>query len=80
MKATVVDLRYRMNDVLRALARNEKVTVYYHGQEKGIIIPVSAEKEEVKVEDTPLFGMHKGKRKSVNKIMKELRGGRYSDI
>ena len=27
MKATVVDLRYKMNDVLKALDRNEKVTV-----------------------------------------------------
>ncbi len=28
MKATVVDLRYKMNDILKALDRNEKVTVH----------------------------------------------------
>ncbi len=39
MKATVVDLRYKINDVLKALARNEKVTVLYHGKVKGVIIP-----------------------------------------
>jgi len=37
MKANVVDLRYKMNDVLKALDRNEQVTVLYHGKVKGII-------------------------------------------
>lgn len=35
MKATVVDLRYKMNDVLKALDRNETVTILYHGKVKG---------------------------------------------
>jgi hypothetical protein len=39
MKATVVDLRYKMNDVLKALDRNEKVTVLYRGKVKGVLIP-----------------------------------------
>ena len=26
MKASVVDLRYKMNDILKALDRNEKIT------------------------------------------------------
>lgn len=40
MKATVVDLRYKMNDVLKALDRNEKVTVLYRGKVKGFLIPL----------------------------------------
>ena len=32
MKATIVDLRYRMKDILRALERNEDVSILYHGK------------------------------------------------
>lgn len=39
MRASVVDLRYRMKDVLRALDRNEEVTVTYRGKVKGVIVP-----------------------------------------
>jgi hypothetical protein len=36
MRVTVVDLRYKMTDVLKALERNEKVTVLYlFGMTKG---------------------------------------------
>ena len=35
MKATIVDLRYRMKDVLRAIDRGEIVTVLYCGKEKA---------------------------------------------
>ena len=37
MKATVVDLRYRMKEVLKALDRNEDVKILYHGKTKGVI-------------------------------------------
>ena len=39
MKASVVDLRYKMKDVLKALDRNERVTVLYRGKVKGVLIP-----------------------------------------
>ena len=39
MKATIVDLRYRMKDVLRALDRREDVSILYHGKLKGTIRP-----------------------------------------
>ena len=58
MKASVVDLRYKMKDVLRALDRNEKVTILYHGKAKGIITPANNEKYK-KVKDHPFFGMSK---------------------
>jgi hypothetical protein len=35
MKATVVDLRYKMNGVLKAFDRNEAVTILYRGKVKG---------------------------------------------
>ena len=35
MKASIVDLRYKMNTILKALDRNEAVTILYHGKEKA---------------------------------------------
>jgi hypothetical protein len=80
MKATVVDLRYKMNDVLKALDRNEKVTVFYRGKVKGVIVP-SAERKRLKVTDHPFFGMSlQDAGKSVAEVMDDLRRGRYDDL
>ena len=35
MEASVVDLRYKMNDVLKALDRKEEVTNFTEGKSKG---------------------------------------------
>ena len=80
MKASVVDLRYKMNDVLKALDRNEKVTVLYRGKVKGVLIP-SVETNQMKIIDHPFFGMSSQvNKKSVLDEMDDLRGGRYNDI
>ena len=39
MEASIVDLRYRMKDVLRAIDRGETVTVTYRGKEKARLVP-----------------------------------------
>ena len=78
MKATILDLRYRMNEVLKALDRNEKVSILYHGKLKGIIT-TSAEARGAKVAKHPFFNMRKGA-KSVEEEMDKLRGGRYGAI
>jgi hypothetical protein len=80
MKATVVDLRYKMNDVLKALERNEKVTVLYRGKVKGVLIP-SGVKKYMKITEHPFFGMSsQASKKSATDEMADLRGGRYNDI
>ena len=79
MKASIVDLRYKMNEVLRALERQENVTILYHGKVKGKIIAAGSEKN-MKVEDHPFFGMHSAKQNSVAKEMEQLRGGRYNAL
>jgi len=56
MKATVVDLRYRMNDVLKALDRNEDVSVLFRGKVKGVIRPVT-KSTKATVTTHPFFGM-----------------------
>lgn len=80
MKATVVDLRYKMNDVLKALDRNERVTVSYRGKIKGVLVP-SGEKKQQKIKEHPFFGMlSHDSTQSVADILKELRRPRYDDI
>lgn len=76
MKASVLDLRYRMSEVLKALDRRESISVLYHGKVKGSIIPV-AEGRIVRTVDHPFFGMEPDSAESVGGAMDRLRGGRY---
>ena len=52
MEASVVDLRYKMKDVLEALERRETVRILYHGKLKGTIIPASGA-QKLKMETIP---------------------------
>ena len=79
MKATIVQLRYRMKDVLRALERNESVQILYRGKVKGTIIPVQRQKKPIST-DHPSFGMWADDPRSVEEIMEELRKPRYGDL
>lgn len=76
MKASVLDLRYRMSEVLKALDRRERVSLLYHGKIKGAIVPV-AERQVVRTMDHPFFGMASKASESVGVVMDRLRGGRY---
>ncbi len=78
MKASVVDLRYRMNDILRALERNEDVSILSRGHLKGVIKPVSRATRR-KVSEHPFFEMLKDL-EPVEERMDQLRGGRYRDL
>lgn len=79
MKASVVDLRYKMNEVLKALEKREKVTIFYRGKVKGVILPEGADKSG-KVEDHPFFNMADKETKSVAEEMQELRGSRFNAV
>ena len=77
MKATVVDLRYKTADILKALDRNESVTVLYHGKVKGVIEPVK-EKAAGKIQDHPFFGMYAEREESVLEELDRLRSPRHA--
>lgn len=79
MEATIVDLRYKMHEILKALSRNEIVKIFYHGKEAGTIIPKTQTKT-LKVSDHPFFGLSKSSNEPVESVMKSLRGGRYNDL
>jgi antitoxin (DNA-binding transcriptional repressor) of toxin-antitoxin stability system len=76
VKATVVDLRYKMPKVLKALRAREPVTLLYHGKVQGTIMPAKPAVRK-RVEDSPFFGSRRGDKRSVKKIMDELRAPRY---
>jgi len=78
MQATVVDLRYHMNDVLKALDRNENVDILYRGKQKGVLV-ARTNPTGGKVTDHPFFNM-RGSERSVSDEIDDLRGGRYNDI
>jgi hypothetical protein len=78
MEASVVDLRYRMNDVLKALERNESVSVLYRGKVKGVIRP-AARGGAPSLRDHAFFGSRVSE-ESVEKTVGRLRGGRCRDL
>jgi len=78
MQATIVDLRYKMNQVLKALERNETVSVLYRGKLKGVLSPATTS-SAAKVTEHSFFGCRKDVQ-SVHQVMAELRGGRHRDL
>jgi hypothetical protein len=78
MKATIVDLRYRMSDVLKALERSEDVNIFYHGRVKGILT-TKMPRLSRKVAEHAFFNM-RGRKGAVHADMDALRGGRYRDL
>ena len=61
MNATIVDLRYNMKNVLRAIDRGETVTVLYRGKERAKLTPIAsaAGSAAAKTKDQPMFGLWK---------------------
>jgi hypothetical protein len=78
MQATIVDLRYKMNQVLKALERNETVSVLYRGKLKGVLSAATAT-STLKVTEHSFFGCRKDGG-SVQEVMAQLRGGRHRDL
>jgi antitoxin (DNA-binding transcriptional repressor) of toxin-antitoxin stability system len=78
MKASVIDLRYRMSEILKAIDRNEEVTILYHGKVKGVIKP-NISGGHRRISDHPFFNMSQSK-KAVNAVIADLRRDRYRAI
>ncbi len=79
MKASILDLRRRMPDVLRALERNEPVTLLYRGKPKGMLLSLrSAGNPARSVLDHPAFGLWKDRDdlQDVGRFVRSLRDRR----
>ncbi len=78
MNATIVDLRYRMREVLKALERREDVSILYHGKVKGVI-KAGNRRGVFCAAKHPFFNMRRSGR-SVEEEMDAVRGGRDLDL
>jgi antitoxin (DNA-binding transcriptional repressor) of toxin-antitoxin stability system len=78
MNASVLDLRYKTNDILAVLDKRERVTILYHGKPKGTIIPLDdADATAGRVCEHEFFNMYAtSEEESVDEVMERLRGGR----
>jgi prevent-host-death family protein len=82
MKATILDLRYRTKDVLKAVERGETVAVLYRGKEKARIVPSSPARRVTNLREHRAFGMWKNRKDlaDVPRVVRELRKGRSFDF
>ena len=80
MKATVVDLRRRTAEIIKALDRNECVTILYRGKPKGIIYPAKedSKRRRMRASEHPAFGMWKDREdmKDPTAWVREIRSAR----
>lgn len=81
MKASILDLRRHMGEVLKALDRNEHVTLTYRGHEKATIIPKKAT-GEICMKKHPAFGLWKKRSdlEDVDAVVRDIRKGRMNAI
>ena len=78
MKASFLDLRRRMREVLHALERNESVTILYRGKERAVLVPVNRDEREAgRTSEHPAFGMwaEREDMRDVEGYVRELRQG-----
>ena len=81
MKASFVDLRKRSKEIVKALDRNQSVTLFYRGKAKGVILPASIPLQEaVSVLGHRAFGMWRDRTdfKSVPVAVAKLRKTRHA--
>jgi hypothetical protein len=81
MKASFVDLRKKSGEILRALERNEEVTVLYRGRRKAVMKSVAGENAPGmgKAKDHPAFGLwaDRADLPDVAAHVRRLRKGRF---
>jgi antitoxin (DNA-binding transcriptional repressor) of toxin-antitoxin stability system len=83
MKASILDLRRQMSDVLKSLEHNEPVTILHRGKKKAMLYPAGAARSQPgAAADHPAFGMWKKRAdlSDVDRHVRRLRKARYDAI
>ncbi len=82
MKASFVDLRKRSSQIIRALNRNESVTVLYRGKPAAIMQPIGeqASGQTMRAKDHAAFGLWADRNDDVAEHVRKLRGGRFDAL
>jgi prevent-host-death family protein len=75
MKATIVDLRYRMKNVLAAVERGESITVLHRGKAKARLVPLEAKQPRGKLQADEAFGLWRDREdlRDVPRFVRKLR-------
>ncbi|MDZ7619286.1 MAG: type II toxin-antitoxin system Phd/YefM family antitoxin [Patescibacteria group bacterium] len=84
MNASFVDLRKKSSEIIRALHRNEPVTVMYRGKPAAVMQPIgnAANRTVAKASDHPSFGLW-AKRDDLADVaayVRNLRKRRFDDL
>lgn len=81
MKASILDLRRHMKQILAALDKNERITLTYRGREKATIVPSGAE-NSTDLRSHPAFGLwaDRSEGSDAGKMVRQIREGRVDAI
>lgn len=80
MKATMLDFRKQPGRIMKALERNESVTLLYRGKERGILYPFPRGRQgAANLAEHPAFGMWKDRKdlKDPAAYVRRIRAPRY---
>ena len=84
MEASFVDLRKKSSEIIRALNRNEQVTVLYRGKPAAVMRPISGEpgRAAIKAADHTAFGLWADRDDMADPAahVRNLRKGRFDDL
>lgn len=84
MQVSIVDLRYRMKSVLRAVDRGESVTVLYRGKEKARLVPSSSNDsgEAIKPSEHAACGIWAGRKdlEDPQAVIRDMRQSRVAAL
>lgn len=84
MKASFVDLRRKSAQVIRALSRNERVTVYYRGKPAAVMHPLGGGDEPAtgSAKDHAAFGLWADRKDIADPAaqVRRLRKGRFDAL
>ena len=78
MNASLVELRTRTKEIMRAVDRNEVVNLYSHGKLRAQIVPPKSAKKRPSVMDDPLCGYCKDDPEPAAEKARRLRRNRYA--
>ena len=80
MKATLLELRRQTNKVVKAIDKNQKVTLTRRGKSFAVITPMKSEGKGLRVKDHPAYGMCADLKNTEDVLdyMKKIRSNRYA--
>ena len=84
MQASFVDLRKKSSEIIRALNRNERVTVIYRGKPAAIMQPIGGAGGQTlgRAQDHPTFGLWADREETQDVVaqVRQLRKGRFDAL